>query len=69
MIDPAEFVNNPTWCIVTGKDEFGLQHIARLVDGKLLCGVRIKNTGANLFDLFSSAYLCRKCEAKYLSGS
>ena len=52
---------------MTGADLFGVQHIAKTEGDKLelLCGVTIKH--ANIFDLFSMAHLCCRCEAAYLA--
>ena len=69
MIDPAEFVENPVWCIVTGKDRDWpppWQHIARVADKKPLCGQRIKHL--NVYELFGDGYLCPKCETMYVEG-
>lgn len=63
MIDRDEFVENESYCVITGKDEFGVQHIALWSDLSPLCGARIKKP--NTSDLFAHAYLCGKCSERY----
>jgi len=67
VISRDEFVGNEVWCVVTGADEFGVQHVGRLLDKQALCGVRIKHVQVS--DLFAAAYLCEKCMRAYLAAS
>ena len=62
MIKDDEFVLNESYHILTGGNLMGLQHIAD--ENGPICGVRITN--ANVFDLFSRAHLCWRCEEKYI---
>ena len=64
MIPRDEFVENEIYRIVTGKDGWGTQHIARRANNKPLCGARIKYTKE--FDLFGYGYLCSRCEQEYI---
>lgn len=63
MINRDEFVENESYCVITGKDEFGVQHIAKKSDSVPLCGVRIVHVST--CDLFTDANLCERCAALY----
>lgn len=64
VVKRDEFVDNADWRIMTGEDEFGIQHISRKPRGAPLCGVRIIH--ALTWDMFTNEYLCEKCVALYL---
>jgi hypothetical protein len=63
-IAEEEFIENKIFCIVTGKNEFGLQHIAyHTKTNKPLCGINIKYY--KVWDLFDSTHFCQKCSDIY----
>ena len=68
IIDKDEFINNSKFCIVTGKDSFGIQHIGlnpftSETNNKPLCGRNIKHF--QIFDLFTNSLLCYDCIKLY----